>query len=75
MSESWEFQTVGMPDGRDVEVLTYGSGAEGTLVFHAGTPGGLAERPYFADVCDQFGLRFVMTGRPGYGLSSLKDPN
>lgn len=66
----WEFQLIPLPDGRTAEVLTYGSGADGTLVFHSGTPGGLAPRDYFAEVCDRYGLRFVMVGRPGYGLSS-----
>ena len=66
----WETHLVPMRDGRTTEVLTYGSGTEGTLVFHSGTPGGLAPRDYFAEVCDKHGLRFVMAARPGYGLSS-----
>ena len=40
----WETHLVPMRDGRTTEVLTYGSGTEGTLVFHSGTPGGLAPR-------------------------------
>ena len=66
----WETHLVPVRDGRTTEVLTYGSGTEGTLVFHSGTPGGLAPRDYFAEVCDAYGLRFVMAARPGYGLSS-----
>jgi pimeloyl-ACP methyl ester carboxylesterase len=67
--EGWSFQLVTAADGRAIEVLTYGTGEEGALVFHHGSPGGLAPRYFFADVCDRFGLRFVMIGRPGYGLS------
>lgn len=70
MSETWEYDLVPMPDGRVTEILTYGRGTAGTLVFHAGTPGGLVPRKQFADVCDMFDLRYVMAGRPGYGRSS-----
>jgi pimeloyl-ACP methyl ester carboxylesterase len=69
-SSDWEFHEIPMPDGRITEALTYGSGTEGTLVFHTGTPGGIAPRDFFAKVCDELGLRFVIAGRPGYGLSS-----
>lgn len=70
VAESWEYDLVALPDGRVTEVLTYGTATAGTLVCHAGTPGGPVPRPSFARVCDELGLRFVMAGRPGYGRSS-----
>ncbi|GHC78162.1 hypothetical protein GCM10010349_59310 [Streptomyces flavofungini] len=70
MTEGWEYDLVPLPDGRVTEVLTYGTATEGTLLCHAGTPGGLVPRQSFARVCDQLGLRHVMAGRPGYGRSS-----
>ncbi|MFG2584811.1 alpha/beta fold hydrolase [Streptomyces malaysiensis] len=70
MAEGWEYDLVPMPDGRVTEILTYGTGTAGTLLCHAGTPGGLVPRAPFAKVCDEFGLRYVMAGRPGYGKSS-----
>jgi pimeloyl-ACP methyl ester carboxylesterase len=70
MSEDWTYDLVPMPDGRRTEILSYGRGAQGTLVFHAGTPGGLVPKRQFAEVCDDLNLRYVMAARPGYGESS-----
>lgn len=75
MTETWAYEIVPLPDGRQAEALTYGRGRAGTdrartLVFHSGTPGGLVPRSYLAEVCDRFDLQLVHVGRPGYGLSS-----
>ncbi|RDD85279.1 alpha/beta fold hydrolase [Streptomyces parvulus] len=72
MTDGWEYDLVPMTAGRVTEVLTYGSGTEGTLLVHGGTPGGAVPRKPFAKVCDDFGLRYVMAGRPGYGRSSSR---
>src|SRR5260370_274923 len=62
--------TVQAPGGRvlDVEV----SGPEGALplVFHTGTPGGLAGLGPLAGAVSARGLRTVLYARPGYGNST-----
>jgi pimeloyl-ACP methyl ester carboxylesterase len=62
--------TVRAPAGRvlDVEV----SGPEGglPLVFHTGTPGGLAGLGPLAGITSARGLRTVLYARPGYGNST-----
>ncbi|WP_419999962.1 alpha/beta fold hydrolase [Streptomyces boninensis] len=70
MADGWTYDLVPQPDGRQTEILTYGTGTAGTLLNHSGTPGGLVPRKPFADVCDAHGLRYVMAARPGYGKSS-----
>ncbi|MFF2852556.1 alpha/beta fold hydrolase [Streptomyces sp. NPDC058001] len=70
LTDGWEYDLVPQPDGRLTEIITYGIGTKGTLLVHAGTPGGITPRKPFADVCDEFGLRYVMAARPGYGQSS-----
>lgn len=69
-ADEWATHLVPMPDGRVTEVLTWGRGEAGTVVFHGGTPGGLVERDAMAAVCGERGLRYVMAGRPGYGETS-----
>ncbi|MEG8279808.1 alpha/beta fold hydrolase [Streptomyces sp. AHA2] len=71
-AEGWDHDLVPLPDGRVTEVLTHGTATNGTLVWHGGTPSGLVPRPAHARVCDAFGLRYVVAGRPGYGLSTAR---
>src|SRR5437764_8659156 len=70
MAGHWNYELVPMPDGRVTEMLTYGSGTAGTLVYHSGTPGGLVPLKRFEALCDDLGLRYVSAGRPGYSESS-----
>jgi pimeloyl-ACP methyl ester carboxylesterase len=57
-------------DGRRLEVLTSGAGDGLPLLFHTGTPGGLAVFPPMAEAEAARGLRTVMYARPGYGGSA-----
>ena len=61
---------VALPDGRSVEVLTAGTPGGLPLVFHTGTPSGLASFPPLAEAAAQRGLRLVCYTRPGYGNST-----
>jgi pimeloyl-ACP methyl ester carboxylesterase/RimJ/RimL family protein N-acetyltransferase len=62
--------TVQAPGGRVLEVEV--SGPEGALplVFHTGTPGGLAGLGPLAGAVSARGLRTVLYARPGYGNST-----
>lgn len=55
-------------DGRWLEVLTGGDGLP--LLFHTGTPGGLAAFTPMMEAAAARGLRTVMYARPGYGDST-----
>ena len=57
-------------DGRRLEVLTSGADDGLPLLFHTGTPGGLAAFPPMAQAEAARGLRTVMYARPGYGEST-----
>jgi pimeloyl-ACP methyl ester carboxylesterase len=57
-------------DGRWLEVLTSGADDGLPLLFHTGTPGGLAVFPPMAEAEAARGLRTVMYARPGYGDST-----
>ncbi len=62
--------TVRTADGRSLEALVTGPGDGLPLVFHHGTPGGVAVYPPMAAAAAAHGLRLVLYGRPGYGDST-----
>jgi pimeloyl-ACP methyl ester carboxylesterase len=64
--------TVRTPDGRRLEALAIGSPDALPLVFHHGTPGGVAVYPPMAAAAAGSGLRLVLYGRPGYGASAAQ---
>lgn len=62
--------TVRTPDDRDLDVLTIGPADGLPLVFHIGTPGGIAVYPPMIEAAGARGLRVVLYCRPGYGGST-----
>lgn len=60
--------TVPAPDGRELEVLVIGQGLP--VVFHHGTPGGIAVYQPMVDAAAEHGLALVLYARPGYGGST-----
>jgi pimeloyl-ACP methyl ester carboxylesterase len=62
--------SVRTPDGRRLDVLVGGPSDGLPLVFHHGTPGGVAVYPAMAAAAAAHGLRLVLYGRPGYGGST-----
>jgi pimeloyl-ACP methyl ester carboxylesterase/RimJ/RimL family protein N-acetyltransferase len=62
--------TVRAPGGRTLDVLVSGSEAGLPLVFHTGTPAGLAGLGPMAEAVSARGLRAVLYARPGYGDST-----
>ncbi len=62
--------TVRTPDGRSLDVLVTGPADGLPLVFHHGTPGGVAVYGPIAAAAQRCGLRLVLYGRPGYGKST-----
>jgi pimeloyl-ACP methyl ester carboxylesterase len=56
--------------GRELEVLVTGPSDGLPLVFHHGTPGGVAVYPPMLAAATQRGLRLVLYARPGYGDST-----
>ena len=67
---TWSTQLVGLPDGRQLEVLEYGEGHP--LVWFLGTPGAAVPNPKVAELADRNAIRIIQPNRPGYGQS---DPN
>src|SRR5580700_218293 len=64
--------TVSRPDGRVLEALTAGPPDGLPMVFHHGTPGGVAlYEPMLAEAAAR-GLRTVLYARPGYGNSTAQ---
>jgi pimeloyl-ACP methyl ester carboxylesterase len=61
---------LGTPDGRQLEVLLAGPPDGMPLVFHNGTPSGLAEFGPMTQAASARGLRTVLYSRPGYGGST-----
>jgi pimeloyl-ACP methyl ester carboxylesterase len=61
---------LGVPDGRQLEVLLAGPPDGMPLVFHNGTPSGLAEFGPMTAAASGRGLRTVVYSRPGYGGST-----
>jgi pimeloyl-ACP methyl ester carboxylesterase len=68
-SEGFETFSVRLGDGRSVDVATSGSASGLPLVFHAGTPAGLALYEPLLGAAADAGLRMVQYSRPGYGNS------
>ena len=62
--------TLGLSDGRSLEVDISGPDGATPLVVHHGTPGERSQYPPFADAAAAQGLRYVSYSRPGYGGSS-----
>jgi pimeloyl-ACP methyl ester carboxylesterase len=61
---------LGVPDGRQLDVLLVGPEDGMPLVFHSGTPGGLDEYEPMTAAASARGLRTVLYSRPGYGSST-----
>jgi pimeloyl-ACP methyl ester carboxylesterase len=68
-SEDFERFSVSLGDGRSVEVATSGPATGLPLVFHGGTPAGLASYEPLSSAAAGAGLRTVQYSRPGYGDS------
>jgi pimeloyl-ACP methyl ester carboxylesterase len=66
VSVETERRLVSLPDGRDIDVLTIGTGDGLPLVIHEGTPGGITVYAPIAEAALKRGLRVVKTARPGY---------
>jgi pimeloyl-ACP methyl ester carboxylesterase len=64
--------TVRRPADRVLEVLAIGPADGLPLVFHHGTPGGIAVYGPMVDAAAERGLRTVLYGRPGYGASTAQ---
>jgi len=62
--------TVRTHDGRQLEVLVTGPPDGLPLVFHHGTPGGVAVYQPMAKAAGARALRLVLYARPGYGAST-----
>jgi pimeloyl-ACP methyl ester carboxylesterase len=67
-----ERSIVAAPDGGDLEVLIDGPDQGLPLVFHSGTPSGLAAFAPMTAAAAERGLRTVLYSRPGYGLSTAR---
>jgi pimeloyl-ACP methyl ester carboxylesterase len=68
-SEGFERFSVSLGGGRSVDVATSGPATGLPLVFHAGTPAGLAPYEPLSSAAADAGLRTVQYSRPGYGDS------
>jgi pimeloyl-ACP methyl ester carboxylesterase len=64
-----ERRTIGLGDGRRVEILAAGPPEGLPLVWHDGTPGGLVAYPPMIEAASVRGLRTILHSRPGYGGS------
>jgi pimeloyl-ACP methyl ester carboxylesterase len=62
--------SVGLPEGRSLEVSVSGPAQATPLVFHHGAPSDRTQYPPFAEAAAVRGLRLVSYSRPGYGGSS-----
>lgn len=64
-----ELCMIGLPDGRQAEVLTAGPADGRVLVVHDGTPSGPVALRSMVEDAPARGLRTVQPARPGYGRS------
>ena len=71
-NEGFERFFVKLGDGRSVEVGTAGPTTGLPLVFHTGTPAGLAGYEPLFSAAAELGLRTVQYSRPGYGDSDAR---
>jgi pimeloyl-ACP methyl ester carboxylesterase len=62
--------SLGLSDGRSLDVEVSGPAGAIPLVAHRGTPGERSQYPPFAEAVAARGLRYVSYSRPGYGGSS-----
>jgi pimeloyl-ACP methyl ester carboxylesterase len=65
-------QTIGLPDGRAMEVLTAGPPDGLPLVMHHGTPAGPVAWPATIEAAGIRGLRVILPVRPGYAGSTQR---
>ncbi|HLX49998.1 MAG TPA: alpha/beta hydrolase [Streptosporangiaceae bacterium] len=65
-----ELRTIGLPDGRTMEVLTAGPPDGLPVVMHHGTPSGPVAWPPTVDAAKVRGLRLILPARPGYAGST-----
>lgn len=65
-----QVQTIGLPDGRTMEVLTAGPPDGLPVVMHHGTPAGPVAWPATTDAARVRGLRLILPVRPGYAGST-----
>jgi pimeloyl-ACP methyl ester carboxylesterase len=61
---------VATPDGRVLQVLTFGSVDGMALVYHSGTPGAAVQMPFLERAAERAGARVITWSRPGYAGSS-----
>jgi len=66
-------QTLTLPDGRQLEILTAGSPEGPTVVLQHGTPGSRTTLIGHAEAMADHGFFFVATSRAGYGTSSRRE--
>ena len=67
-----EQNTVRAGDGRSLDVLVAGPADGLPVLFHHGTPGGVALYQPMLDAAAERGLRLVQYGRPGYAGSTAQ---
>ncbi|WP_246456131.1 alpha/beta fold hydrolase [Nocardioides mesophilus] len=65
-----EALTVPTPDGRTLEVLTFGEPGGFPLLYHSGHPSAAVHDPLIDRAARANGLRVVTYSRPGYGSST-----
>jgi pimeloyl-ACP methyl ester carboxylesterase len=65
-----ERHTIGLDDGRSIEIMTAGPPEGLPVVLHDGTPGGLVAYPPMVEAARVRGLRTIQHARPGYGGST-----
>lgn len=63
-------QQVRTPDGRTLEVLTFGPDDGQPLVYHSGTPGAAVPMPALERAATRAGARVITWSRPGYAGST-----
>ena len=66
----YDEQLVHAPDGRVIEVATWGSPAGSTVFFHHGTPGSMAWVKWLAPIAERGNLFLVTMSRAAYGEST-----
>lgn len=63
-------ESLALPDGRALELLTGGAADGFPLVYHSGTPSAAVVDPLMWAAAERAGLRLVTYSRPGYGAST-----
>jgi pimeloyl-ACP methyl ester carboxylesterase len=71
MREIWE--TLRLPDGRELEVLLQGADEGTLLIFHHGSPGAAAPFAPFDVAAAQRGIVLALPSRAGFGGSSRQE--